>query len=258
MAGPPYGISSRATYGPVHQPGRDRVDGVAPAVRREVDARQLEHPRRVAAARRGSGAASFQYCGIVLGPLEVLAVERAVERAPGSSRAAARRRSRRSRPRAPAARAGAARRTTAFVPTPSSTASARTTSGTARAVLRSASPARRPGGERLEHRAERRRARRTDAAPTAMITPTSSRPTKNDAVPPPDERRPRAARARRARSRRRSRPGAACSSPRPRSRVRAGPGRRRTSSRGRAGSRSGVDVRATASTVSVYRRTSSP
>ena len=39
--------------GPVHEPGRDRVDRVAPAVGREVDARHLEHAGAVAAARRG-------------------------------------------------------------------------------------------------------------------------------------------------------------------------------------------------------------
>ena len=37
--------------GPVDQPGRDRVDGVAPPVRREVGARHLEHPRGPAVGR---------------------------------------------------------------------------------------------------------------------------------------------------------------------------------------------------------------
>ena len=45
--------------GPVDEPGRDRVDGVAPPVRREVGARHLEHPcgpavGRLAPARRGT------------------------------------------------------------------------------------------------------------------------------------------------------------------------------------------------------------
>ena len=63
---------------PVHEAGRDRVDGVAPRVRGEVGARLLEHARRVALRveilRRLRPVRRH-----LLGPLEVLAVEAAVE-----------------------------------------------------------------------------------------------------------------------------------------------------------------------------------
>ena len=67
----PNGISSRSTDGRLIRPGQDRVDGVAPAVRREVGAGQLEHarasPLRVEVVR---GVVPVR--GDVLGPLQVL------------------------------------------------------------------------------------------------------------------------------------------------------------------------------------------
>ena len=143
---------------PVHQSGRDRIDRVPPAVRREVGARQLEHTSVVVAARRARPRHRPSTAGC---PRGVAGSRRRTSRrrARGSSRTisaptamtltARQHRSRASR---------AAPRYTALTPMPSSTEVASTTSGTARAVLRSASPTVELVGERLEHGPERRRA----------------------------------------------------------------------------------------------------
>ncbi len=142
---------------PVHEPGRDRVDRVAPAVRREVGARQLEHAgvvrpgvdggdrlRPVARGRPRAAAGScrrtspFHKAGsaaITIAPTSTDDDERVpVQVAPVEP----------------------ARRTPS-TPAPSSTAAPSATSGTARPTLRSARPGGRAVGERLQQRAERRR-----------------------------------------------------------------------------------------------------
>ena len=163
--------------GPVHQPGRDRVDGVAPAVRREVGAGQLEH------------------AGVVGAPVEVLPRRRSSTA--GCPRGAAGSCRRRCRRRAPGGSRAAATTTIATLQAASTGArGARSVAYTAfdadaeqhrqaehderdRApVLRSASPNVDPLANAL-NTAPSGVGLAYGCAPTATTTPTSSSTTKN-------------------------------------------------------------------------------
>ena len=63
--------------GAVHQPGRDRIDGVPPAIRSEVRSRQFEHSGRVWLTVQRSGR-RVPVGRDVLTPLEVGAIKRVV------------------------------------------------------------------------------------------------------------------------------------------------------------------------------------